>query len=152
MINTSNIPKIRLSRAAPLALLLLASANLYAQQPMSISLNGAAEVPPVTTSATGTGQITVLPDHTVSGNINTSGLVPTMAHIHEAAAGKNGPAIITLTKTANDNFVVPAAARLTETQYTSYLSGNLYVNVHSAQYPNGEIRAQLLGKPMTLAH
>lgn len=153
MIITSKSPRILLRRMVPLALLLMASANLYAQQPMSISLNGGSEVPPVTTSATGTGQITVLPDHTVSGNITTTGLVPTMAHIHEAASGKTGPAIITLTKTTNDSFAVPPGAKLSEAEYTSYMAGNLYVNVHSAQYPNGEIRAQLPpGKPMQLAH
>jgi len=119
---------------------------------MPLSLTGAAEVPPVTTSATGAGNITVLPDRTVSGNIKTSGLVPTMAHIHQAAAGENGPVIITLTKTSDDSFAVPADAKLSKAQYTSYVAGNLYVNVHSAQYPNGEIRAQLLGKPITLAH
>jgi len=133
-----------LSRVAPLALLLLASTNLYAQQPMSISLTGDAEVPPVTTSAKGTGQITVMPDRTVSGSIKVSGLVPTMAHIHEGAVGKNGPPIITLTQTANDSFAVPAGARLSDAQYTRFTTGELYVNVHSAQYPNGEIRAQLL--------
>jgi CHRD domain len=133
-----------LSRVAPLALLLLASTNLYAQQPMSISLTGDAEVPPVTTSAKGTGQITVLPDRTVSGSIKVAGLVPTMAHIHEGAVGKNGPPIITLTQTGDDSFAVPAGARLTDAQYTSFTTGELYVNVHSAQYPNGEIRAQLL--------
>ncbi|MHB1590564.1 MAG: CHRD domain-containing protein [Sulfuricella sp.] len=152
MINTSKSPGSLLSRVAPLALLLLASANLYAQQPVSIFLKGDFEVPPVTTAAMGTGQITVLPDHTVSGSIKTSGLVPTMAHIHEAAAGKNGPPIITLTKTANDSFVVPPDAKLTDAQYTSYMAGNLYVNVHSAQYPNGEIRAQLPSKPMRIAN
>lgn len=152
MINTSKSTRGRLSLAVPLALLLLVSANLYAQQPVSISMKGDFEVPPVATSATGTGQITVLPDHTVSGNIKTFGMAPTMAHIHEAAAGENGPAIITLTQTANDSFAVPPDARLTGAQYTSYMSGKLYVNVHSAQYPNGEIRAQLLGKPMTLAN
>ncbi|HUX65151.1 CHRD domain-containing protein [Sulfuricella sp.] len=152
MINTSKFPRSLLSLAAPLALLLLASANLYAQQPMSISLNGSSVVPPVTTSAMGTGQIKVLPDHTVSGSIKVSGLVPTMAHIHEAAAGKNGPAIITLTKTTDDTFTVPADAKLTAARYKSYLAGKLYVSVRSAQYPNGEIRAQLLGEPMTLAH
>jgi len=121
----------------------MASASLYAQQPVSISLKGASEVPPVTTSATGTGQITVLPDHTVRGSIKTSGLVPTMAHVHEAAVGKNGPPIITLTKTADDSFAVPPNAKLTDAQYASYMAGNLYVNVHSAQHPNGEMRAQL---------
>jgi hypothetical protein len=140
------------SRAAPLALLLLASANLYAQQPMSLSLKGMSEVPPVTTSAMGSGQITVLPDHRVSGSIKVSGFVPTMAHIHEAAAGKNGPPIITLTKTANDNFAVPDDAKLSDEQYKSYMAGNLYVNVHSTQYPNGEIRTQLPGTPMRIAN
>ena len=151
MIKPSKSPITLPRRLAPLALLLLASTNLYAQQPMSISLSGAAEVPPVTTSAKGSGQITVLPDRTVSGSIKVSGLVPTMAHIHEGAAGKNGPAIITLTKIADDTFAVPADARLTAAQYKSYRAGKLYVSVHSAQYPNGEIRAQLLGEPMTLA-
>lgn len=60
----------------------------------------------------GSGQITVLPDHTVSGSIKTSGLVPTMAHIHEGAVGKNGPPIMTLTQTANDSFAVPAGGLL----------------------------------------
>ena len=50
-----------LRRLVPLTLLLLASANLHAQQPMLISLNGDAEVPPVTTSAKGTGHIAVMP-------------------------------------------------------------------------------------------
>ncbi len=81
MINPSKSTTSLLCRAAPFALLLLVSANLYAQQPMSISLKGSAEVPPVTTLATGSGQITVFPDHTVSGSIKTSGFVPTMAHI-----------------------------------------------------------------------
>jgi len=144
MINTSKSPRRLLSRAAPLALMLMVSANLYAQQPMSISLKGSSQVPPVTTLATGTGQITVLPDHTVSGSIKTSGLVSTMAHIHEAAAGKNGPPIITLTKTTNDSYAVPPGAKLTDAQYTSYMADSLYVNVHSAKYPDGEIRAQLL--------
>lgn len=153
MMNTSKSPRILLGRVAPLALLLLASANLYAQQPpMSISLNGSSVVPPVTTSAMGTGQIKVLSDRMVSGSVKVSGLVPTMAHIHEGATGKNGPAIITLTKIADDTFTVPADAKLTAAQYKSYLAGKLYVSVHSAQHPNGEIRAQLLGEPMTLAY
>ena len=149
---TTSISPTKLSRAAPLALLLLISGSLYAQQPMSISLKGDAEVPPVTTSASGTGQFTVLAERMVSGSIKTLGMAPTVAHIHEAAAGKNGPPIITLSKTSNDSFVVPAGAKLTEAQYTSFVAGNLYVNVHSNQHPEGEIRAQLPGKPMRIAN
>jgi len=152
MINTATFPRCLLGRAAPLALLLLTSASLHAEQPLSISLNGAAEVPPVVTSASGTGKFIVLPDRSISGSIRVSGMVPTMAHIHEAPVGKNGPAIITLSKSPDDSYAVPGGARLSEAQYKSYATGNLYVNVHSAQYPDGEIRAQLLGKPMRLAN
>lgn len=132
------------SRVVPIALLLLASINLHAQQPMAIMLKGAAEVPVVKTAATGTGQITVLADQTVGGSIKTTGLVSTVAHIHEGASGQSGPPIITLTRTANDSFVVPADARLTDAQYARFKAGELYVNVHSALHPNGEIRGQML--------
>ena len=143
MTNALKFPGRGVARGV-LALLLLASINLYAQQPMAIMLKGVAEIPAVKTAATGTGQITVLPDQTVSGSIKTAGLVPTAAHIHAAASGQNGPPIITLTRTAADSFAVPADARLTDAQYASFKAGELYVNVHSARYPNGEIRGQML--------
>uniref|UniRef100_Q47EC1 CHRD domain-containing protein n=1 Tax=Dechloromonas aromatica (strain RCB) TaxID=159087 RepID=Q47EC1_DECAR len=140
-----------LSRLVPFALLLTAF-NLYADSPISISLTGAAEVPPVTTAATGMVTINVLPNRTVSGSIDTKGMVPTMAHIHEGAVGKNGPPIITLIRKDDNTFTIPADAKFSDAQYTSYLAGNLYVNVHSQAYPNGEIRAQLPGKPMRIAN
>ncbi len=139
------------SRLMPLAMLLVA-ANLYAESPISISLTGTAEVPPVTTTATGKVNISVLPNRTVSGTIDVTGMVPTMAHIHEGAVGKNGPPIITLVKKSDKVFTVPADAKFSEAQYTSYLAGNLYVNVHSEAHPNGEIRAQLPGKPIRIAN
>lgn len=133
---------------APFALLLLAVASLHAQQPQSVVLSGAAEAPPVATSASGMGEITVMSDRTVSGSIKISGMTPTMAHIHQGAVGKNGPPIIHLSKAQNDSFSVPAGTKLNEAQYKDYVTGNLYVNVHSAQHPDGEIRGQLPGKPM----
>jgi len=39
--------------------------------------------------------------------------------------------------------VVPGNTILTSAQCDAYRSGNLYVNLHSAAHPNGEIRAQL---------
>lgn len=144
MTNPLKLRRRIVSRVIPLTLLFLASIELYAQQPMAIILKGVAEIPAVKTSAAGTGQITVLPDRTISGSVKTTGLVPTVAHIQAAASGQNGPPIITLTRITGDSFVVPADIRLTDAQYASFKAGELYINVQSAQHPNGEIRGQLL--------
>lgn len=111
---------------------------------MKISLSGKQEVPPVSTAASGMGTIVVAADKTVSGSFTTSGVEAKAAHIHEAAPGTNGPVIIPLTKTADGTWMVPAGAKLTDGQYASFMAGKLYVNVHSAANPGGEIRAQLM--------
>ena len=99
-------------------------------------------MPPVKSAATGAGTTIVGADKSVSGRVTTTGLAGTAAHIHEAAAGTNGPVIIPLTKNGDD-YEVPAGARLTEAQFASFEAGNLYVNVHTAANPGGELRGQL---------
>jgi hypothetical protein len=106
-------------------------------------LTGAQEVPPVITQATGTANIKVAADGAVSGTVTTAGLVSTMAHIHMAPAGQNGPVIVPLTKTGDNTYVVPAGAMLTPAQLAGYKMSSTYVNVHSAANKGGEIRAQL---------
>jgi len=111
---------------------------------VQVSLSGDQEVPPVETSATGSGTITVNDDGTVSGKITTSGVEGTMAHIHLGPPGKSGPPVITLEKGADGRtWAVPAGAKLTEEQHAAFEEGNLYVNVHSAAHKPGEIRGQL---------
>lgn len=111
---------------------------------VKVSLSGDQEVPPVQTSAKGTGTITVNDDMTVSGKITTSGVEGTAAHIHLGPPGKSGPPVITLEKGADGGtWSVPAGAKLTEEQYAAFKEGNLYVNVHSAAHKPGEIRGQL---------
>lgn len=140
-----SLSRIRcLTRAAPLVWWLLASASLHAGQPIEVTLTGSTVVPPVMTTATGTGQFTITPDRRVIGSIKVYEITPTMVHVHEAAPGKNGPPIITLGKIAADSYAVPPDAMLSDVQYASYLAGNLYVHVHSTTYPNGELRGQLL--------
>ena len=108
-----------------------------------VMLSGQQEVPPVTTSASGTGAITVSPGRSVSGSITTTGVAATAAHIHHGAPGTNGPVIMPLVRTSENVWSVPAGARLTDAQHESYRAGNLYVNVHSAANKGGEIRGQL---------
>ena len=110
-----------------------------------VSLSGSSEVPPVTTSASGSGTVTVSSDRSVSAKITVTGMTATAAHIHEGAAGTNGGVIVPFTKSGENTFVAPDGAKFTEAQYESFKAGKTYINVHSAKNPGGEIRAQLKG-------
>ena len=109
---------------------------------MDVKLSGDQEVPPVKSSGSASGAITINDDGAVSGSVTATGFTPTAAHIHQAAAGKNGPVIVPFTK-EGDKFSAPAGAKLTPDQMKAYKAGELYVNVHSAANPGGEVRAQL---------
>jgi CHRD domain len=124
------------------AVFIVNSGSVFAKD-VKVSLTGSEETPPVTTSASANGTISIKADKTVSGSIKTSGIDGTMAHIHVGAPGASGPPIITLEKTADGVWSIPAGANLTDEQYASFKAGNLYVNVHSAEHKPGEIRAQL---------
>ncbi|MCX7170528.1 MAG: CHRD domain-containing protein [Proteobacteria bacterium] len=72
------------------------------------TLSGANEVPAVTTAASGTG-IMVLNSITklVYGNLSTTGITGTAAHVHEAAAAANGAVVVPLTLTSPPSTLVP---------------------------------------------
>jgi hypothetical protein len=111
----------------------------------TLTLEGKNEVPPVTSTATGTAMVTIGADRSVKANVTASGVTATASHIHMGAAGANGPVIVPFAKTGDNAFAAGPDAKLTEEQYAAYKAGNLYVNVHSAANPGGEIRAQLKG-------
>jgi hypothetical protein len=118
--------------------------NKSTMNPAPLALTGAQEVPPVQTMATALSTVRIADDKTVSGSITTTGIAGTMAHVHiSKAVGTNGPVIVPLTKTADNVFTVPDGAKISDDQYAAYKAGLLYVNVHSAANPAGEIRANL---------
>jgi hypothetical protein len=122
---------------------LLVVATFAAAADINVTLTGREEVPAITSSASGSGTIKIADDRSVSGSVKTTGIAGTTAHIHNGAAGKNGPPIITLTKTADNEWSVPAGTMLTDEQFAVFKAGSLYINVHSAANPSGEIRGQL---------
>ena len=74
----------------------------------------------------------------------------TAAHIHEGAAGTNGPVVATLAAPGDGN----AADCLTEGEAGKFAEGqtvqeilqnpgSYYVNVHTSKHPNGAVRGQL---------
>ena len=135
-----NLPGVR-RLVVSVALVVMGGAALAVD--LKLHLTGAEETPPVTTSASGTGTITVAADKSVTGTIKTVGIEGTVAHIHVGAPGQSGPPIITLDKGADGAWSVPTGSKLTDDQYASFKAGNLYVNVHSAEHKAGEIRGQL---------
>lgn len=142
---TATIHPSRLNLAAVtlLAGILAAGTGIAMAGEISTTLTGDQEVPPVQTSASGKGTIKVEDDKSVKGTITTSDIKGTGAHIHEAAPGKNGPDIISLKKTGDNEWSVPDGSKLSDAQYDAFKAGNLYINVHSDANPNGEIRGQL---------
>jgi CHRD domain len=134
---------LKRATVAAAAVLLAAGMGLARAATVHVTLSGSHETPPVKTTARGSGMIEVASDGAVSGKVSTHGVKGTMAHIHEGAPGKNGPPIIPLTAGPHGTWVVPAGSKLTAQQYKEFLAGDLYVNVHSAAHPGGEIRGQL---------
>ena len=124
----------------------------------SASLTGAQENPPTASAATGRGAVVVNPTTLeIIGGMTFSGLVPATGghHIHQAPPGTptlNGPVIIGLSLAADGvTATVPAGTFLTATQYTAYLAGELYFNVHTAANAGGEIRGQITGTTGVIA-
>jgi hypothetical protein len=115
----------------------------------------AAEVFPRTNSAaTGAAQLTFnLVTGAVSGGVTLSGIVATLAHIHSGIAGTNGPVIVDLVRSGTDpnRWNVEDGGVLTAEQVDALLAGQLYVNVHSAANPGGEIRGQIKPQGIALA-
>ena len=133
---------LRLSviRAAVFAACALCAVGALAED---LQLTGTQETPPNDSKAMGNGNITIDADGNVSGSVSTPTIQGKAAHIHVGAPGKAGPPIITLDGGDPGTWTVPDGAKLTPDQLLSYKAGNLYVNVHTAEHPGGEIRAQL---------
>lgn len=106
-------------------------------------LTGIQEIPPRITTATGTGTFVLTSaglqyDVTVQ---NLSGSI-TSAHFHEGESGVAGGIVMPIT------FVGGRATGtwtgMTDAHRNALLDRRIYVNVHTAQYPEGEIRGQVL--------
>jgi len=110
-------------------------------------LKGSSEVPPNQSKAT--GSISVSYDTTakqLSWKGSYSGLTGpvTAAHFHgPALAGKNAGIAVGL-QGANLPVAFEGSATLTDTQAADLMAGRWYFNLHTAAYPAGEIRGQVV--------
>lgn len=117
---------------------------------VTTTLVGEQEVPPVASTATGTANITLeTTSGALSGQITHNVADATVAHVHTGAVGVSGGPIVSLTRSSDTVFDVPEGAVLTTEQISEFVAGDLYVNVHSAEHPAGEIRGQLTNDTIT---
>jgi len=113
------------------------------------SLSGDQEVPPVDVAATGEATLTLSDDETeVTLDISASGFtVPvTMMHLHGGALGENGSVILDLTDSLVDlgGGMVGAtgSVAISADVISALRDGTVYLNMHTADNPAGEIRGQ----------
>ena len=138
--------------------------SLLAQEgeTFSATLSGKAEVPPTDSSATGWAKFQTNENGTqVSYWINLTGMEEiTGAHIHNGTATQNGDVVVGLSgqKSAQNgnNSTISFSGNITQNDLQGPLKGKelselvglmsdgvVYVNVHSGEFQNGEIRGQI---------
>jgi hypothetical protein len=109
------------------------------------TLNGASETPANASTASGSATFTYNPTtYILSGMVNFNGLVATAAHIHIGAVGVAGSVVFPLGGASPTSPISFTSTALTAQQQSDLMNGLYYVNVHSAAYPGGEIRGQLV--------
>jgi hypothetical protein len=108
------------------------------------TLNGTSEIPSNGSAATGTATATYNSRSKILIiNIPYQGLTATSAHIHKGAAGSAGTAtVFTITNLASP--ITFTSTPLTAAQEADLMANLYYIDIHSAAYPNGEIRGQLI--------
>ena len=130
------------------------------KQKFTAQLSGDQEVPPIQTSASGKAWFKPMQDN-IWFKVNVTNIQGvTMAHIHSGKQGENGPPIVPLYKSDTpsgqmsgilakgnitaDTFQGPMAGKQISDLITAMQNGETYVNVHTQQNPNGEIRGQIM--------
>jgi hypothetical protein len=111
-----------------------------------VDLDGASEVPGPG-DPDGSGEVT-LQLGTVSNEVcvtefSTVGVEPTAAHIHDGGPGVAGPVVVDLTGSLSE---VPFCTTVSADLMAELITRPecYYVNVHTAEFPDGAIRGQLV--------
>ncbi len=120
-------------------------------------LSAEQEVPPIMNSqATGTAEFTVEGD-SIAYSVNATGIEGVTAmHIHSGKPTENGPVVVTLAQYDPPTNEISESGSITADMLEGDMAGqqisdlvaamsdeNAYVNIHTEQNPDGEIRGDL---------
>ena len=117
---------------------------------LSARLSGAQEVPANASTARGTLEGIFDPfSRVIAFRFEYSGLSAnaTASHFHIGAAGTNGAVVVDFVsqgfQTGSTSGEYVKVLTLTQVQADALIAGRMYVNIHNANFPGGEIRGQL---------
>lgn len=126
----------------------------YRTYSATVQLNGANEVPMVTTTGTGTANITYSEQsktiaYTINWQLGSSTATTTGMHFHGADNGSNSvssPIVIEITgfSTGSSGTLTGTTRALNSTEIGQLLSGKWYVNIHSSNFTSGEMRGNIV--------
>jgi hypothetical protein len=135
----------------PLLLLISQSSCVVTCHGLSATLRfkmlGAEQFPPVSSKATGEGDITIpMCGNTFDTEVGVTfdGLIPSSVHIHSAYYGDKGLEVISLEQSQLNPNEFYGSAQLSKEQIITLTKGGYYIDAHSPEFPEGELRAQIL--------
>jgi hypothetical protein len=115
---------------------------------ISFPLTGAQVVPPSGSTASGNCNADLSDDASfVAVDCTHTITSPTATHLHDGPSGINGSVVFDFPNTQTFAGNAPLTPRLV----ADFAAGFLYVDVHSADAPDGEIRGQFIAGPAVVA-
>ena len=147
----------RIKRVAFAVTLLLAVPAHAVIIPLSATIDCVQEVPSTCSGTSGSGSASITLDNVtnlLSWNISWSGLTgsPTGMHFHgPAAAGVNAGIRVDIGAISGLSSPSVGSTNISAAQASDLLNGLWYINIHTAAFPGGEIRGQVIPEPTTAA-
>lgn len=147
--------------AAISSLILIGLTNVYAATEKSrAKLDGNNEIPPTTSQAEATINLKTNSEGDFVWKMNITGITePTGIHLHQGTSVENGDVIVNLLENSKsteqptgiflrgnitkDILEGSMQGKTIDDLKTAISSGNVYANVHTDAFPDGEIRGQL---------
>lgn len=136
-----------------------------AKYPWTAPLNGQNEIPSVESDPTGTADFKLAENGAIGYRVNVTVISnASAAHIHQGKAGENGDVVADLlhTPTSKDKDTEygmvfrgnvtesdpkgPMQGKSIQDLVVAMDAGQIYVNVHTSEHPDGEIRGQIINQ------
>jgi PKD repeat protein len=125
---------------------LVPAASRAANDTFVATLVGNEETPPNDSTSTGHATFTRNADDSLTYTVTSTGFATNyrVAHVHTGGLGVAGPILFPISCTPDGTSCAGTSPPLSADDLANLLARGLYVNQHTAAFPGGEIRGQLI--------